>query len=142
MAQSYKTIHAFKTVTIDSTTSQIHRFTASNTLNSSHSGDFIVLGSTTASTITLPAPETGYKFHIAIGATAGHLISAPTACIIGGLASAITNTAGSLATGAAKTSVRFTTGSALGDSVQLIGDGTNYFLSGVVGNSASVAYVS
>lgn len=142
MAQSYRTIHAFKTISVDSTTSQVHSITGSSTLDSSHSGDLVILNSTSATTITLPAPQSGLKFHIAVGNTASHLISAPSACIVGGVVNAVANTAASLATGAAKTSVRFTAGNSIGDSIQLIGDGSKYFLTGLVANAGGLVYVS
>lgn len=142
MAQSYKTIHAFKTISVDSVTSQVHNITGNSTLTSSHSGDFIILNSTTATTITLPAPDAGYRFHIAVGNTASHLISAPSACIVGGVCNAIASTSASLATGAAKTSVRFTAGNSIGDSIELVGNGTRYFLTGLVANAGGLVYVS
>ncbi len=142
MAQSYKTIHAFKTISVDSVKAEVYNITASSTLTSSNSGDFIVLDTTTASTITLPTPEMGYQFHIAVGSTAAHLISAPSACIVGNIAYSVANTSGSLTTGAAKTSVRFTSGNAIGDSIHLIGNGSKYFLSGNVANATGVVFVS
>ncbi len=129
MSHSYRQNHEFASMRVNSQRASVTSVTASSTLPASLSGGFLVFNSTAASTVTLPAPNSGLQYTFAIGATsASHSITAPSAVLFGSVASA--GTTGVLSAASGSTSLATTTGSAAGDSVSLVSDGSKWFVRG------------
>ncbi len=140
MSQRYRVIHDFQAVNLGQSQLQLNNAGSSLTLNPSHSGDIVLLNATSGSAISLPRPSSGLVFKFVVSNTGAHTISAPSACINGALGNAVFNTGANLATGAAKTSISTTAGSAIGDSLTLVGTSDKYFLSGNVANFNAVRF--
>lgn len=140
MSQRSKVIHDFQALNLGQLTSQVTQAGTNITLTSSESGDIIELNSTNGSVVTLPSPLAGLIYRFIISNTGAHVLTAPSACINGAVANAIFNTGANLATGAAKTSISTTTGSVIGDTITLIGNGNKYFLTGTVTNYNAVKF--
>jgi hypothetical protein len=133
MSQSYYSHHEFASLSVASSAQSVLNVTTNTTLGSTDSGSLIFLGATSGTTLRLPAAgdASGLTFRISVAATAAsHSIVAPAASLIGGLTSCVATTGVSLATGAAKTSLTTTAGSAIGDNFQLRSNGTSWFVSG------------
>jgi hypothetical protein len=140
MSKSYHSVHDFQSVNLSQSLSQINLADSSLTVGNNYSGDVILLNATGGSTVTLPAPNSGLHFTFVVSNTGAHSIVAPSACINGAVANAVFNTGASLATGAAKTSISTTAGSAIGDTIRLISTDSKYYLSGNVANFNAVKY--
>jgi hypothetical protein len=140
MSQRSKVIHDFKSVNLSQSQLQFTDAGSSITLGAAESGDIVTLNATSGSAVTLPSPSTGLLYRFIITNTGPHTLTAPTACINGAVVNAVFNTGSNLATGAAKTSIAATAGSVIGDSLTLMGTGTNYFLSGNVSNFNAVKF--
>lgn len=142
MSQSFKTIHEFSAVSLGQTLSTVTNAGTTITLNPTQSGEIIVLNSTGGSTVTLSAPQAGLSYKFIVGVTGGHTITAPSASILGSVTSAITSTAATslLTTGAAKTVIATTAGSARGDTISLVSNGTAYYVSGAVANFNALVF--
>lgn len=140
MSQRYKNIHDFRSINLSSSKVQVTDADSTITLSSEHSGDIILLNATGGSAVTLPAPSSGLIYQFVIANTGGHVLTAPSACINGAVGHAVFNTGANLATGAAKTSISTTSGSVIGDRINLVGSGSKYFLSGSVTNYNAIKF--
>ena len=132
MSLRYKLTQRFQSPLIDSSVLQVVNADSAITLSSEHSGDIILLNATGGSAVTLPVPSDGLLYQFIVTNTGGHVITAPSACINGSVAISQFSTSANLATGAAKTSIRTTSGSLIGDRFNLVGSGSKYFLTGNV----------
>lgn len=132
MSQRYKVIHDFRSVNVGQSQLQLTEAGSAITLTPAESGDIIALNATGGSAITLPTPLSGLMYRFIVTNTGPHVITAPSACINGAIAISQFSTSANLATGAAKTVIKTTTGSLIGDQITLIGGDSKYFLSGVV----------
>lgn len=141
MSQRYKNIHDFRSINLSSSKVQVMDADSTITLSSEHSGDIILLNATGGSAVTLPTPSSGLIYQFIVANTGGHVITAPSACINGALSISQYSTSANLSTGAAKTVIRTTTGSLIGDRINLIGSGSKYFLTGNVSlfNAVNIA---
>lgn len=140
MSQRSKVIHDFRSVNLGQSQLQLTHAGSSITLTPAESGDLIALNATGGSVVSLPTPLSGLMYRFVVTNTGAHTLTAPSACINGAIVNAVFNTGANLATGAAKTSIATTAGSAIGDSLTLLGDGTRYFLSGTVTNFNAVKF--
>jgi hypothetical protein len=132
MSQKYKVIQEFSSIKVDSSTLQVVEAGSAITLTPSNSGDIVLLNATGGSSVTLPVPSSGLIYQFIVTNTGGHVITAPSACINGAVAISQYSTSANLATGAAKTTIRTTSGSLIGDRINLVGTDSKYFLSGTV----------
>ena len=132
MSQRSKVIHDFQSVNLGQLQLQVTNAGSSISLKPSESGDIVLLNATGGSAVTLPSPSSGLHYRFIVSNTGAHTITAPTACINGALAISQYSTSANLATGAAKTVIKTTVGSLIGDQINLIGVNNKYFLSGVV----------
>jgi hypothetical protein len=133
MSQRSKVIHDFQSVNLGQSQLQLTGAGSAITLAPKHSGDIIMLNATGGSAVTLPSPSAGLLYRFVVTNTGAHVITAPTACINGAIAISQFSTSANLATGAAKTVIKTTAGSLIGDQITLLGTDSKYFLSGVVG---------
>ena len=121
-------INRFKNISVDSVSQEAVSFTAANTLAQEHSGDVLFLASTTGTALTLPAPSASLRFDITISAlplSGQHSIVAPSAILAGTISATTTPI-----TTASATTLTTGAGSALGDRVSLISDGSTWFVNG------------
>lgn len=132
MSQRSKVIHDFQSVNLGQSSLQITDAGSTITLTPSHSGDIIALNATGGSVVTLPTPSDGLFYRFVVTNTGAHTLTAPSACINGAVAISQYSTSANLATGAAKTVIKTTGGSLIGDQITLIGKDNKYFLGGVV----------
>lgn len=141
MSQSSKVVRDFQSINVGYSLLQITEAGSALTLTPSHSGDIIALNATSGSAITLPTPSDGLFYRFVVTNTGGHVLTAPSACINGAVAISQYSTSANLATGPAKTVIKTTAGSLIGDQITLIGKDNKYFLGGVVGlhNSLTIA---
>jgi hypothetical protein len=133
MSQRSKVIHDFQSVNLGQSQLQLTEAGSAITLSPTHSGDIITLNATSGSLVTLPVPSAGLLYRFIVTNTGAHVLTAPSACINGAIAISQYSTSANLATGAAKTVIKTTAGSAIGDQITLIGTDSKYFLGGVVG---------
>jgi len=140
MSQSSKTIHRFRAIRLTRSKTEINTAGSTITLGPEHSGEIIALTATGGSAVTLPAPLPGLSYHFVVQNTGAHTLTAPSACINGAVANGVYHTSANLATGAAKTSISTTAGSAIGDTIYLNAVGTKYFLSGSVTNFNAIKF--
>lgn len=143
MSQSSRTIHDYRRINVGQTLLQVSPAGTAITLGNSHSGDLITLTATSGSAIRLPAPSAGLSFPFVVAATsAGHVITAPAGTLFGAVTVAVP-TAGSTinvsATGGS-TTLSTTTGSVVGDRIQIVSDGTKYFVSGSIARFNGVTF--
>lgn len=141
MSQKLKNLQEFSSLTVSQTTLTINSAGNALTLSKAQSGEIITLNSTSGSAITLGAPQSGISYTFLVNVTGGHTITAPSASIYGSVVCAV-DTVGSsmLTTGAAKTIISTTAGSAVGDQIQLLSDGTKYFVRGSVANFNAIKF--
>ena len=134
MSQSSKVSRSFGSISVKSPAVQSSFLTADTTLGTSHAGDNIFLSSTTGTTLTLPSPSSSLAFHITVAALplSGEHSVVGSSNLHGALAAAsapiVAAGSSSLTTGA---------GAALGDSIHLISDGNNWFVSGTATTDTS-----
>lgn len=140
MSKSYLAIHDFQAINVSQSLTQVNNAGNSLSPKVSESGEVILLNSTSGSTVSLPAPKLGLQFTFIVSNTGAHVVSASTACINGAISNAVFNTGANLATGAAKTNILTTTGSAIGDTFKLISTDSKYYLSGNVSNFNAVKF--
>lgn len=132
MSQRSKVIHDFRSVNLGQSQLQITNAGSAITLTPAESGDIILLNATGGSNVTLPPPISGLMYRFIVANTGAHTLTAPSACINGAVAISQYSTSANLATGAAKTVIKTTAGSLIGDSINLVAADSKYFLSGVV----------
>jgi hypothetical protein len=140
MSQRSKVIHDFRSINLGQSQAQLTDAGAAITITPAHSGDIILLSATSGSAVTLPFPITGVSYNFVVTNTGAHTLTASTACINGAVANAVFNTGANLATGAAKSIVATTAGSAIGDTFKLVGASSKYFLSGNVSNFNAIKF--
>jgi hypothetical protein len=133
MSQRSKVVHDFQSLNLGFSLAQLSEADSAITLTPNHSGDIITLNATGGSAVTLPTPSAGLLYRFVVTNTGAHVITAPSACINGAIAISQYSTSANLATGAAKTVIKTTAGSLIGDQITLLGTDSKYFLSGVVG---------
>jgi hypothetical protein len=133
MSQRSKVVHDFQAINLAQSQLQITNADSSITLGPSHSGDIIALNATGGSAVTLPTPSTGLFYRFVVTNTGGHVLTAPSACINGAISVSQFSTSANFATGPAKTFIKTTAGSLIGDQITLVGIDSKYFLSGSVG---------
>jgi len=107
----------------------VQTIAAATVLTASDSGKVLILNAAAGAAVTLPAPAAGFNCKIFTGAlfaTTNWVISAPTAVIRGG---AIVNSVNVLASGSTNINM-VATADAIGDTVELISDGTYYYVRG------------
>lgn len=131
MSKSYLIPHSFSR--IDVATSVDRFILAGNTFTatSNESGNFIMLNSTSGSSVSVPNAGTGLDFTFIVGVTGGHTITCPTNTIFGSLNFPFAGTSGNLLANG-MTSISTTAGSCVGDTLKLRCDGTNFYLTGTV----------
>ena len=108
--------------------------TSGTTLTSTQSGRLFVLNRTSGSVANLPAPSAGLSFQFIVGATAGHSIVAPSACIYGSAGPNVAN---------ANTRVKFqpTAGSIRGDTLTFTSvDSTAYYMHGTALTTGTLSF--
>ena len=140
MPQGYNVVRDFKQLHISQSTLQLNAAGSAITMGTSHSGDIVTLNATAGSAVTLPVPKSGLFYQFIVTNTGPHTLTAPSACINGALGFAVSSSTASLATGAAKTSISTTAGSVVGDSFNLVSDGSKYYLRGNVTNFNAVKF--
>jgi len=141
MSQSSKTIHDFQRINTGSAIRQIILANSSITLGGNNSNDIIVLNSTSGSNVILPTPSKGLSFPIVISNIGDHTITAPSPVIYGSLSCAIPTTGSSLLSSSASTVIKTTSGSVIGDRIELMSDGTNYYVTGTVKQYNALTFV-
>ena len=107
-----------------------------STIDAQATGKVFILNSATEFATTLPAPKAGlfYKFIVgAAPASASYtIVTKSSANIIQGQVSSAEDAAGSVSTAADADTITFADGKAIvGDYVELISDGTNWYVSGM-----------
>lgn len=140
MSQRSKTLHDFKAINLRQSILDVTNVSGALVLDNSHSGDFINLNSTTGCAITLPPPSAGLTFNFVVNNTGAHTLTAASAIINGAITNAVFNTSANLATGTPKSIIATTSGSSVGDTFTLTGNGSKYFLKGVVSNYNAVEF--
>jgi hypothetical protein len=110
--------------------------TATDTLTSADAGKTIFLNSATEYVTTLPAPAAGMKFRFVVKAApsgaAYTVVTGSSANVIYGQVASAEDAAGSVATTAASDTITFVDGKAIiGDYVEVVSDGTNWYVSGM-----------
>lgn len=141
MSQASKTIHDFQALNLGQSNFNVTDVSSALTLTAQHSGDIISLNATGGCAVTLPFPTAGLLYQFVVNNTGAHALTAPSACINGGVCNAVSNTGGSsLATITAKTVVSTTSGSAVGDSFTLTANGSKYFLKGNVAQYNAIKF--
>lgn len=114
--------------------------TTTDALGGSESGKTIFLNSATGFVTTLPAPAAGYNFRFIIGATAptsgNHtIVTSSSSNVIYG--NVVVN--GAEVAGSAEDTISFVASTALpGDWVQVVADGTNWYVSGQAAATGAV----
>lgn len=141
MSQRSKVIHDFQSINLGQSQLQLTAAGSAISLTPAHSGDIITLNATSGSVVTLPVPSAGLLYRFIVTNTGAHVLTAPSACINGAIAISQYSTSANLATGASKTVIKTTAGSAIGDQITLVGTDSKYFLGGVVGvfNAVTIA---
>ena len=132
MSQRSKVVHDFQSVNLGQSQLQLTEAGSAITLSPKHSGDIIILNATSGSAVTLPVPSAGLLYRFIVSNTGAHVLTAPSACINGAIAISQYSTSANLATGVAKTVIKTTAGSLIGDQITLVGTDSKYFLSGSV----------
>jgi hypothetical protein len=141
MSQRSKVIHDFQSVNLSQSQVQFTDAGSSITLGAAQSGDIVTLSATAGSVVTLPSPSVGLLYRFVVTNTGAHTLTAPSACINGAISISQFSTSANLATGASKTVIKTTAGSAIGDQFTLLGTDSKYFLSGTVGVFNAVTIV-
>lgn len=110
--------------------------TTTDVLTTADCGKTLVLNSATEFVTTLPAPVAGCRFKVVVRAAPASasytVVTASSANIIEGQVASSEDAAGSVVTAADADTITFVDGAAIkGDYVDLISDGTNWFVSGM-----------
>lgn len=112
---------------------------AARTLTASDSGTVFTLSAAAGAAVTLPALTDGFRCRIIIGsafATTAWTVVAPTGKLRGG---AIVNS--TFVASAGTTTATFSASAeTIGDFIDLVCDGTNYYVSGVGASASSIAF--
>jgi hypothetical protein len=123
----------------EKTAARVIPITAATTLDDNASSGVFTLGLATGVAINLPAPIAGFKARFIVKAafaTTAYTIVAPTAVIYGGV---IVNSVNVPA--AAKQTISLSASAeTIGDWVEVVSDGTNYYVSGVGTAAASITF--
>ena len=118
--------------------------TAANVITAAESGKTFFLNSATDFASTLPAPAAGLRYSFIVTTVAGssaHTIvtDSGTNVIYGGVATTDGNAS---VLGAAEDTISLTTSSIVGDRVDLISDGTNWYCEGLVSVAAGITFTA
>ena len=117
----------------------VETITAARTLGATDSGKVFVLNAAGGAAIALPAASAGINFKFYVGAlfaSTNWVISAPTAIIRGG---ALVNSVNVIAAGSTNINL-VATADTIGDTVDLISDGTNYYVRGVGALAGAITF--
>jgi len=110
---------------------------AATILTAADTGKVFFLNAAAGAAVTLPEPEEGLQFKFIVGAafaTTNWTVVAPDNIIQGSC-----EVAGAVVVGSNENTISFVaTAEGLGDQVELISDGTNYFVSGVAALSGGI----
>jgi hypothetical protein len=116
------------------TASGVVALTEATTLTAAQSGKLFTLGTAGGFTTTLPSPASGlkFKFVVKVAPTTAYIIaSAGSANKIYGVVASAEDAAGSVAVAAASDTISFVASKALiGDTVEVISDGVNWYATG------------
>jgi hypothetical protein len=109
---------------------------AASSLGHSDSGKVFVLSAATEFVTTLPTPKKGWRAKFIVGAApAGasyRIVTSSSANVIQGQVCSAEDAAGSVVTAADADTITFADGLAIvGDYVEMISDGTNFYISGM-----------
>lgn len=118
---------------------------AARTLLPSETGTTFVLSLAAGFIVTLPAPEASLRYKFLVGVapsgTGNYVITATGAIISGTVLTGEISTAGNVA--ATKTGINIIKDSAVvGDWVEIVSDGTKWYLSGATSLAASVTFTA
>jgi hypothetical protein len=123
--------------------SQVTILTAASTLTAAQSGSTLVLNSATEFATTLPAPSLGLRYRFIVSAAP---VGASYTVVTNGGANLIDGSAtvaGLVVAAVNEDTITFTAGAALsGDWVEVVSDGTNWFVSGQAAASTGVAFTA
>jgi hypothetical protein len=125
------------------TAGQVAILTATKTVLASESGKTFILNSATEFATTLPAPAIGLRYRFIV--SAAPVGAAYTVVTNGGdnLIDGSATVAGIVIPAANEDTITFTASAALsGDWVELISDGTNWFVSGQAAASTGIAFTA
>lgn len=128
MSKSFNTIHEFSNITVKQTHVTVQSAGTNLALRMGDSGGVIMLNSTSGSTITLPTASSGINYKFIVSNTGAHSITSMSSNIYGKLMAG--STGGILSITSAKSVIRTTSGSMIGDDITLQSDGINYYVSG------------
>lgn len=123
--------------------SQVEVLTEAATLTAGDSGKTLILNSATEFAVTLPAPALGLRYRVVV--SAAPVGASYTVVTNGGdnLIDGSATVAGLVVAAANEDTITFTAGAALsGDWVELISDGTNWFVSGQATASTGIAFTA
>lgn len=139
MSHAYLSNHDFSSLRLGHQKVPVSILTASTSIGSL-SGSTILVASTTGLTLSLPSPQQGLKYDIFISSTAAsHSLVAPSASLVGSVLPATATAGVAMFSGAAKTSLTSSAGSAVGDNISVVSDGSKWFVKG--SSSAFNAFV-
>lgn len=117
--------------------------TAATTLTKADSGKTLILNSATEFAVTLPAPKIGLRFKFIVSAAP---VGAAYTVVTNGGANLIDGSAtvaGLVIAAANEDTITFTASAALsGDWVELVSDGTNWFVGGQATASTGIAFTA
>lgn len=115
-------------------TPSIESVTTTNVITASENGKVFILNAAGGFVSTLPAPAAGLQFTFIVGTaptTSYTVVTASSANIIHGQIASAEDAAGSVATAASADTITFVANKAIkGDRVEVISDGTNWFVTG------------
>jgi hypothetical protein len=122
------------TVTAENTGADIVALITTASVTPAQSGKIFTLGLAGGFTVTLPRPVAGlnYRFIVKVAPTTAYIIAtAGSANIMYGVVASAEDAAGSVGCAAASDTLTFVANKALiGDSVEIISDGTNWYVRG------------
>ena len=130
MSKSYLVPHDFSQITVSMSNDTINFSNSSFTAGSNVSGEYIMLNSTSGSSVVVPSLGVGFDMTFIVSATSpNHSVTVPPNTLFGIISQ---GTSGNLAANSNHI-INSTTGSCVGDRFKLVCDGTNFY---VEGNSA------
>lgn len=133
MSKSFYTPHDFDAINVLTQKHTVSVLGTAVTVGNLQSGDVCMLTATAGSVVTLPSPVAGATFNFIVANSTSNQINTPTATLFGGVGRSVYSTAGNL-NASANARITTTSGSAIGDTYNIVSDGTRYYLSGMVAN--------
>jgi len=119
---------------------RVETLALATTLTAGDSGKTYFLNAAGGKAITLPSPVAGVRYKFVVGAlfaSTNWVLTAPTAIIQGGC---IVNSVNVLCAAKATINV-IATADTVGDSFELLSDGTNYYVSGVAALAGAITFI-